>query len=170
MTRLWGGVGGALLLVYATCGLAAQTPASQGKETRQPTTVTADHLEVSLKERRAIYTGNVVVKTTDLTVTASRMEFDFDENMEAVERMVAVGDVHISHREGTKAVSERATYYVLQDKVVLEGHPKAWREENMVSGTRITLFIKEDRQIVEGDESERVTAIIVPKRKPGQAR
>jgi lipopolysaccharide transport protein LptA len=103
-------------------------------------------------------------------VTAERMEFDFDEKMEAVERMVAAGNVHISQTEGNKAAADRATYYVLEDKVVLEGHARAWGQGNVVNATRITLFIKEDRHVAEGDESERVTAVIVPRRQQGQAR
>lgn len=170
MNRIWQGVGCILLLLCATVVLAAQTSPSGEREPREPTTVTADRLEVSLKEHRAIYSGNVVAKTTDLTVTAERMEFDFDEKMEAVERMVAVGNVHISQTEGKKAAAERATYYVLQDKVVLEGHARAWGQGNTVNATRITLFIKEDRHVAEGDESERVTAVIVPRRQQGQAR
>lgn len=170
MNRVWREVGCVLLLLYPTVALAAQTSPSGGREPQAPTTVTADRLEVSLKEHRAIYTGNVVAKTTDLIVTAERMEFDFDEKMEAVERMVAVGNVRISRAEGNKAAADRATYYVLQDKVVLEGHARAWGQGNMVNATRITLFIKEDRHVAEGDESERVTAVIVPRREQGQAR
>jgi len=170
MNRVWQGVGCILLLLYATVGLAAETSPSRGREPRGPTTVTADRLEVSLKEHRAIYSGNVVAKTTDLTVTAERMEFDFDEKMEAVERMIATGNVYISQIEGNKAAANQATYYVLQDKVVLEGHARTWGQGNMVSATRITLFIKEDRHVAEGDESERVTAVIVPKQQQGQAR
>ncbi|MFQ5846807.1 MAG: lipopolysaccharide transport periplasmic protein LptA [Candidatus Methylomirabilales bacterium] len=170
MRRWRGGIAWALSVLVGTSVLAVQTPSVQGDEPGQATTVTADRLEVSRQERRAIYTGNVVARTTDLTVTADRMEFNFDEKMEVVERMVAVGNVHITRSDGTKAVSERATYDVPQEKVVLEGHPRAWRQENVVSGTRITLFIKEDRQVVEGDGKERVTAVIYPKRSPGQAR
>lgn len=170
MVRLAGWVGCALLVLCGTVGLAAQPPSSQGPEPGEPTTVTADHLEVSRKERRAIYTGNVVAKTADLTVTADRMEFYFDEGMEVVERMRAIGHVRLSRSDGTKSLSDRAIYYVLQEKVVLEGNAKAWRQENAVSGARITLFLKEDRQVVEGDGSERVTAVIYPKRRPGQAR
>lgn len=142
----------------------------QGKETGRPTTVTASRLEVSRKERRAIYTGNVVATTADLTVTADRMEFDFDEKMEAVERMVAIGNVEISRSDGTRAVAEHATYDILQERVVLEGKAVASRRGNMVSGRRITLFIKEDREVVQGDERERVTAVIHPKQQQDQAR
>ncbi len=170
MTRLGRWAACVVLVLYGTVAVTAQTPSSQDEEPQQPTTVTADRLEVNRKDRRAIYTGKVVVSTNDLTVTAHRMELDFDEKMEEVERMVAIGEVHISWSDGSKAVAERATYYIPQEELVLEGHPKAWRRKSMVSGTRIVLFIKEDRQVVEGDGSERVTAVIHPKRRPEQAR
>jgi lipopolysaccharide transport protein LptA len=98
------------------------------------------------------------------------MEFTFDEKMEAVERMVAIGNVQISRSDGTRVVSERAIYYVPQETVILEGHPRASQEGNTVSGTRITLYFREARQVVEGDGSDRVTAFIYPKRQPRQAR
>ena len=155
---------GVLLLLSWAPGQAAQAPVRKEPPAEKPTTVTADRLEINRKERKAIYTGNAVARTTDLTVTADRMEFLFDEKMEEVELMVATGNVHIHRQDGTKAVSERATYFVLQEKVVLEGHPRAWREGNMVTGTRMTLYLQEDRQVVEGDDRERVTAVIYPKR------
>ena len=159
----------ALFLLSAMSAMAGEI-LPQGKETGRPTTVTAGRLEVSKKERRAIYTGNVVATTADLTVTADRMEFDFDEKMEAVERMVAIGNVEISRSDGTRAVSEQATYDVLQERVVLEGKAVAWRRGNMISGMRITLFITEDRELVQGDERERVTVVVYPKQQQEQAR
>ena len=142
----------------------------ESKDAGRPTTVTADHLEVSRKERRAIYTGNVVATTTDLTVVADRMEFYFDEKMEAAERMVAIGNVQVSRSDGTRAVSQQVTYDVLQERVVLEGQAVAWLRGNKVSGMRITLFIAEDRELVQGDERERVTVVIYPKQQQEQAR
>ncbi|MGH7473170.1 MAG: LptA/OstA family protein, partial [Candidatus Methylomirabilales bacterium] len=66
MRRSAGWTCGALLLLCATPAMAGEIP-SESKDAGQPATVTADHLEVSRKERRAIYTGNVVARTTDLT-------------------------------------------------------------------------------------------------------
>jgi len=169
MRRFAGWTYSALFLLSATSAMAGEI-LPQGKETGRPTTVTADHLEVSRKERRAIYTGNVVATTTDLTVVADRMEFDFDEKMEAVERMVAIGNVQVSRSDGTRAVSQQATYDVLQERIVLEGRAVAWRRGNMVSGMRITLFITEDRELVQGDERERVTVVVYPKQQQEQAR
>jgi lipopolysaccharide export system protein LptA len=98
------------------------------------------------------------------------MEFEFDEKMEIVERMVAIGNVHVSRSDGSRATSQQAIYDVLLERVVLEGRAIAWRRGNMVSGTRITLFITEDREIVQGDERERVTVVINPKEQQEQAR
>lgn len=169
MRRSAGWACGALLLLCATPAMAGEIP-SESKDAGRPTTVTADHLEVSRKERRAIYTGNVVATTTDLTVVADRMEFYFDEKMEAVERMVAIGNVQVSRSDGTRAVSQQVTYDVLQERVVLEGQAVAWLRGNKVSGMRITLFIAEDRELVQGDERERVTVVIYPKQQQEQAR
>lgn len=166
MTRLAGWAGCVFVLLYGTCVLAAEVPSLQAKKREAPTTITADRLEVRRQEGHAIYTGNVVATTADFTVTADRMDFYFDAKMEAVERMVAVGNVEISRLDGSTVASERATYSVLEETVVLEGQPRAWQEGNMVTGTRITLYFKEDRQVVEGDEVERVTAVIHPKRQP----
>ena len=169
MRRSAGWACGALLLLCATSAMAGEIP-PQGTEAGRPTTVTADRLEVSRKERRAIYTGNVVATTTDLTVVADRMEFDWDEKMEAAERMVAIGNVQVSRSDGTRAVSQQATYDILQEQVVLEGQAVAWSRGNKVSGMRITLFIAEDRELVQGDERERVTVVIYPKQQQEQAR
>jgi lipopolysaccharide export system protein LptA len=67
-------------------------------------------------------------------------------------------------------VSRQATYDALQERVVLEGQAVAWRQGNVVSGMRITLFITEDREIVEGDEKERVTVVVYPKQQQEQTR
>jgi lipopolysaccharide export system protein LptA len=159
-----------MVLLYGMAALAAESPSSKAETPEGPTTITADRLEVSRKERQAVYSGSVVARRADFTIAADRMHFHFDQKMEAVQRMVAVGNVRISRIDGSRVTSERATYYVPEEKVVLEGNPEASQDGNMVSGTRITLYIKEDRQVVEGGGSEPVTAVIYPKGQPWQTR
>jgi lipopolysaccharide export system protein LptA len=47
---------------------------------------------------------------------------------------------------------------------VLAGNAKAWQNQNMVSGRKITLYLNEGRSVVEGGtvEGERVKAFIYP--------
>jgi len=160
-------------VVVLWCGavaMAGAAPVSPSGGARRSTTVTADHLEVRREQHRAVYIGNVVATTADLTVTADRMEFDFDERMEVVERMRAVGHVHIVRSDGGRAVADHATYYVPEERVVLEGGARAWQGDDTVSGARITLFLGEDRQVAEGDGKDRVVSVIHSKRQPERPR
>jgi lipopolysaccharide export system protein LptA len=45
-----------------------------------------------------------------------------------------------------------------------------WQGADLVSGERITLFVKEDRSIIEGSKDKRVSATIYPKTKEEEKR
>lgn len=155
---------GLLLLIFLTSLPIAS--AQEKKSERKPTTIAADRLEVDRKHRTAVYSGNVVLndKENDLTILADRMQFFFDEKMEEVQKAVATGNVRIT--QGNKrSLSERAEYFPTENLAVLTGNPKVWQDEDQVSGSRITLFFREDRAIAEGGEKGRVEAIIYPKGK-----
>jgi lipopolysaccharide export system protein LptA len=46
-----------------------------------------------------------------------------------------------------------------------------WQEENVVSGDTITIFLSQDRSVVQGGRQERVKAVFYPRddKKDGQA-
>jgi lipopolysaccharide export system protein LptA len=149
--------------------LAAAPGVLRAAEQRAPITISADSLEVSRKARVAIYQGNVAAndRGRGLTILADRIEFYFDENMEQVQHAVALGNVRLSYGE-RRGVAERAEYFPGEDRAVLLGHPKVWQESDVVTGCRITLFLREDRSQVDGCDGERVNAVLYPKRDEGQ--
>jgi lipopolysaccharide export system protein LptA len=51
--------------------------------------------------------------------------------------------------------------------LILTGNSKAWSGENIVAGSKITLFLDEDRSVVESDEEEQVEATFYPKKQGG---
>ena len=135
------------------------------KKERKPTTITSDHLEVNRKLHWAVYSGDVVLqdRENDITILSDRLEFFFDEKMEEVKKAVAVGSVRVN--SGTRrSTSERAEYLPAEQQVVLTGNPKVWQEDDLVSGSKITIFFNEDRAIAEGDGKTRVQAVIHPKK------
>ena len=137
-------------------------------EQRAPITISADSLEVSRKDRVAIYQGNVAAndRGRGLSILADRIEFYFDENMEEVQHATAAGNVRLSYGE-RRGVAERAEYFPGEDRAVLLGHPKVWQESDMVTGCRITLLLREDRSQVDACDGERVNAVLYPKRDEG---
>lgn len=77
-----------------------------------------------------------------------------DEGMPAVSNrsiclMEATGHVVIEKDEG-RATSNKAVYFVDDQKIVLTGDPVACQRGTRVSGDKITMFLDEDRSEVEG--------------------
>ena len=156
-------------LVLPLLFLAAAPGVLRAAEERAPFTISADSLEVNRKTRVAIYQGNVAAndRGRGLSILADRIEFYFDERMEEIERATAAGNVRLSYGE-RRGVAERAEYFPREDRAILLGHPKVWQENDVVSGCRITLLLREDRSQVEGCDGERVNAVLYPKRDEGR--
>lgn len=148
--------------------LLAMPGLARAAEERTPITISADTLEVSRKTRLAVYRGNVVAndRARGVSIFADRIEFHFDERMENVERAVAAGNVRLAYGE-RRGTGERAEYYPAESRAVLLGHPRIWQDNDVVTGCKITLLLREDRSQIDGCEGERVNAVLYPKRGEG---
>jgi lipopolysaccharide transport protein LptA len=160
---------GVQLLVFVFCAVVSGVCWAAAE--RAPITISADSLEVNRKERVAIYQGNVAAidRGRGLSILADRIDFFFDERMEELERATAAGNVRLSYGE-RRGTAERAEYFPRDERAVLLGHPKVWQENDMVTGCRITLLLREDRSQVDGCDGERVNAVLYPKRGEGRER
>jgi lipopolysaccharide export system protein LptA len=66
-----------------------------------------------------------------------------------ISKIEATGRVKIEKQDG-RATCQRAVYYEDDKKIVLTGEPVAWQKGTRVTGQRITMFLEEDRSLVEG--------------------
>ena len=72
---------------------------------------------------------------------------------------MAKGNVRII--KGAKsAKGDRAVYDKTREVIVLTGDAKVWQGMNSVSGAKITVFLNEDKSIVESKPGERVKALV----------
>lgn len=138
---------------------------------RKPVTISADRLEVDRRNFVAKYSGNVVATDRGrcMTIIADEMQFTFDNKMEEIEKAVAQGQVRITYRD-KKSVSERAEYFPKEDRAILTGRPKVWQEDDLLVGSKITLWFKEDRSVVESDGQQRVQAVFRGQRDQGRTK
>jgi lipopolysaccharide export system protein LptA len=145
---------------------AAPSPAapSASQEGRNaPVTVDADQLENLQKEGLVVFTGNVVATQNSSTQYADRMEVYLDDKGNRIVRTVSTGNVRIITRDCRTGTAKRAEYYDAEQRVVLIGNARVWRDDNVVTGERITIYLAEDRSVVEGGQQERVKAVFYPK-------
>ena len=134
-----------------------------GEGRNAPVTVDADQLENIQKEGLVVFTGNVVASQNHSTQWADRMEVYLDDKGDKIVRTVSTGNVRIITRDCRSGTANRAEYYDAEQRVILIGNARVWRDDNVVTGERITIYLAEDRSLVEGGQQERVKAVFYPK-------
>lgn len=148
-----------------------QAPRSGKADDRnQPVTVDADRMERFGKESLVIFTGNVVARQSNSVQYADRMEVYLDEKEDRLIRAVSTGNVKIITRDCRTGTARRAEYYDLEQRVVLIGDARVWQQDNVVTGDTITIYLAQDRSVVEGGKQERVKAVFHPRQDAKESR
>jgi lipopolysaccharide export system protein LptA len=156
-----------------------------GTDQTVSTTITAKKMTVKNQESQAVFEGAVILTRGSLLVYSDRMvvvfrtqdlsSSDNEKRHEgikggspskgpdaipavsnrSVNRIEATGRVKIEKDSGS-ATCEKAIYYHDGDKIILTGDPVAWDKGTRVSGKQITMFLAEDRSVVEGGSHVRI--------------
>lgn len=129
----------------------------------QPLTIAANRMERYGKENLVIFTGNVVARQNNSVQYADRMEVYLDERGDRVLRTTSTGSVRIVTRDCRTATARRAEYHDLEQRVILSGDARVWQDDNVVTGDTITIYLSQDRSIVEGGSQERAKAVFYPR-------
>jgi lipopolysaccharide export system protein LptA len=147
----------------STAPAAADRRAQARNDRTQPVTVDADKMERFGKEGLVVFTGNVVARKNNSVPYAGRMEVYLGERGDRIVRTVSTGAVRIITRDCRTGTARRAEYHDLDQRVVLLGDARVWQADNVVSGETITIFLSQDRSVVQGGRQERVKAVFFPK-------
>ncbi len=144
------------------CGLVlAQAIPLTFAQKKEETTITSETMTVQGKSRQTIFEGTVVLKkgnfvmrSDHMMVTFKKGERDGSRQKEGgtthqVDRIEASGKVVIEKSDG-KATCGRALYYKDEEKLVLTESPVAWQGGTKIKGSQMTMFLKEERSVVEG--------------------
>jgi lipopolysaccharide export system protein LptA len=130
--------------------------------------IESDNLEIDDQQNRVTFTGNVRARGNEFKLTCQRLDLYYQQPKSAdpknplfnIEKIVASGKVNIIRAEGGSAAAETAVYLQDEGKVVLTGNPRIKQENDWVEGTKITLFLKTKKSVVEGSEKNQVKAVI----------
>ena len=176
----------ALLLVGSTIVSAASPPEPSPIPLAQ-IVITSESLVFRDHDNTAHFTGTVVMTKGDFVMHADQMVVHFDGTSTApsaqksgktgtssspvatdlptfanrtVSLIDATGNV-IIQRGDKRATSKKAVYHQRDETLVLTGDPEAWEEGYRVTGTKMTMFLREDRSIVEGG-----SRVVINEREP----
>ena len=146
----------------------APAPKPEEDLQNQPVTVDADQMESMQKEGLVIFTGNVVARQNHSVQYADRTEVYLDAKGDRIVRTVSIGNVRIITKDCRTGTAKRAEYYDAEQRVVLIGNARVWQEDNVVTGDRITIYLAEERSVVQSGNQERVKAVFYPKSQDGR--
>jgi len=152
-------------LVAALAGVAAgqeRGGASAPGAGSRPIEITADRVSADSVRNSVTFEGSVVAVQGDVTLHANRVYAEYSRGAGAIERIEAEGNVRFV-QGGREARSARATFYNLEQRVVLSGGADLRQGENTLRGETLTIYLRENRSVVTGGEGGgRVRAVIHP--------
>jgi lipopolysaccharide export system protein LptA len=130
------------LLVPASASVALETG------DREPMVVTSARMEADELGNRVTFIGDVILKKEAMTLTSDHLVVFYDPASKGVREIEALGNV-VVRKEGRIAHANKAIYYSKDEKIILTGEARINENENQLGGERITLFMRDDRSIVE---------------------
>ncbi len=138
-----------LLIVVSLFITAATHTGIQEKGKREPIVITSDRMEADKLGDKITFTGDVTLKKEGMTLYSDSMVVFYDVPAKGIREIDALGNV-VVRKEGRVALSNRASYFSHEEKIVLTGDARIIENENQLGGERITLYMRDDRSIVEG--------------------
>ncbi|MCA9422490.1 MAG: hypothetical protein KC592_15830 [Nitrospira sp.] len=137
----------------------------RGEEQKTSTVITSNTMTASSEKNQAIFQGSVKMVQGELVVYSDVMIVNFKEKPSSGSSASASGTKSESGKEidyieakgrvriikgDSRATSQHALYYKAEEKVILTGSPVAWQTGTKISGPKMTMFLKENRSVVEG--------------------
>lgn len=156
-----------LVLVWLLCPglsfvMAVDLPA-EGTLSREPVHVRSDRLEAEGNLNRVTFFGEVVARQSDLVIYADELTVTYAPDQKAMQRAEASGNVRVVRGEQV-ATAEHAIYDSLAETISLSGEPRVSQGESYLVGSAITIYLRENRSVVHGDEGGRVNAVFAPEK------
>lgn len=157
------------LALFFTSGEAQEKKTGSAKgfgftSSRSPIEITSDTVEGDQKQNRVTFKGNVVAKQEDATLYANMVVVHYDTEMKKMKEIVATGNVRIVQLD-RRATCQKATFYQIENKLVLDGEAVIREGDNVVRGERVVYVVDEERSYVEGGKGGRVVTTITPSSK-----
>ena len=143
----------------------------------RPILIKSQRLEMNNMLKVVTFTGDVKANYDNFIIDCDKMiayyvnmpdQQEKEKETLNIDKIVAMGNVIINRAEGGVATAEEATYYQEDERIILTGNPTVKQGNDVVKGERITIFLKEDRSVVEGSEEQKVTVTISPRPKKGK--
>ena len=149
-----------LLTSYSNGETAGVDTANTKTGLQETITITSDRMELDQKKNTVIYLGNVVTVRGNVEMKSDSLTATYNPELKQLTEVVAEGNLQVT--QGNRiATGTKAIFNSEDNSIVLTGDPVVRQGNSQVSGSRIVLYLNEERGVVEGGR-QRVKAVIFP--------
>lgn len=149
--RLQAGLLPVSLILLSLFFLQAASALEKKPDKAEPTVITSETLITNNKERTAVFEGQVRARRGDVTLFADRMRvlYGDEEGTNKIKNIFAEGNVKLVR--GNYVITARSAEFILEteEKIVFSGEPRASDGDNLVTGSKMTYYVKDDRAVVD---------------------
>lgn len=125
-----------------------------------PISVDAGVMNYAEKDRIIHFEKDCKIVTQTTKINSDKADFYLKQNTSDFDRLYAQGKVSITH-EAKHGQGDRAIFYADDRKLVLDGNPKLQEQGKAdILGKVLTLFLADDRILIDGQEDGRATTTL----------
>lgn len=129
---------------------AQPTSALKGHNGNAPVDVSSERIEVQDRADRAVFSGNVVAKQDELTLTTDRLTIAYTNNGGVqIDRLDAAGGVTVRSPSETGR-GDFGVYDLNRKIITLIGNVQLDRDGSQVKGNRLTIDLDSGRAVIDG--------------------
>lgn len=143
-----------MLLAASGAAYAEEKKKLTGSSPKEPVVITSKTLSADNKARVAVFEGSVVAKKGEMTMFSDKMTvyYSDEKSGSSITKIDSEGNVKVVKADRV-ITSKAATYLVEpQERIIFTGEPRASEGANVVTGTKMTYFMQDDRSIVENSK------------------
>jgi outer membrane protein assembly factor BamD len=129
---------------------------------KKPIDIVSDTMEGFDKEKYVIFKGSVIARQEDLFIFSDVIEAHMNETTNEIEKAYAKGNVKIVKKERTATCNE-AEFNNTKAEIILKGSVIVYSGLDKMTGEIVTYYVDEDRVVVEGEKGKKAHITVTPK-------
>ena len=145
---------------------------------REPIEIVSDRLDAFNEKHMVVFSGNAVVKQADWVLKTDRLTLYYKKQTDKkdksgtqelggageLEKIEAMGNVVVTQKMKI-ATSDEAVYFQDSGQIIMTGSPVIKEKKNIIRGCKVTIYLNEDRGLVEQCAGKKVSMEIHPDEK-----
>ena len=123
--------------------------------------IISNELKIDNNKRTSTFSGDVYAIDQSLKVWSDQMIITFKKDKDEIKEILATGNVKIIRlHEESEIYGNIAKYLIEDETIIISGNVLVIENDNQISGSKLTLELKDSSSIMVGSDSNRVEAVI----------